>query len=69
MLTAVYIGNSKAFAESQRIPICSLTLIYGANSSGKSSIIHSLILARHALETGDLDIHRTNIGGEAVNIA
>jgi len=68
MLTALQIGNFKAFAQSQRIPIRPLTLIYGANSSGKSSIIHSIVFARHAMETGDLDIHRTNIGGEAVDL-
>lgn len=68
MLTAIRVGNFKAFAESQLIPIRPLTLIYGANSSGKSSILHSLILARHAQETGDLDIHRTNVGGESVDL-
>lgn len=68
MLTAVRIGNFKAFADAQRIPLRPLTLIYGANSSGKSSIIHALILARHAMETGELDIHRTNVGGEAVDL-
>ncbi|NLP08967.1 AAA family ATPase, partial [bacterium] len=62
MLTALRIGNFKAFAESQRIPVRPLTLIYGANSSGKSSVLHSMILARHAQETGDLDVHRTNVG-------
>ena len=68
MLTALQIGNFKAFAETQHIPIRPLTLIYGANSSGKSSVIHSLVFARHATETGDLDIHHTNIGGEAVDL-
>jgi len=68
MLTAIQIGNFKAFAETQRIPIRPLTLIYGANSSGKSSILHSLILARHAADTGELDVHRTNLGGEAVDL-
>ena len=68
MLTAIRVGNFKAFAEPQRIPIRPLTLIYGANSSGKSSVLHSLILARHAQETGNLDVHRTNIGGEAVDL-
>jgi len=43
-------------------------LIYGANSSGKSSILHSLLLARHVHETGDLDVHRTNAGGESVDL-
>lgn len=62
------LGNFKAFAESQRIPVRPLTLIYGANSAGKSSIIHSLALARHALETGDLDVHRTTVGGDSVDL-
>ena len=68
MLIALRIGNFKAFAESQRIPVRPLTLIYGANSSGKSSVLHSFILARHAQETGDLDVHRTNVGGESVDL-
>lgn len=68
MLTAFQIANFKAFADLQRIPIRPLTLIYGVNSAGKSSILHSLILARHALETGSLDVHRTQVGGDAVDL-
>jgi hypothetical protein len=68
VLTALHLGNFKAFAETQRIPVCPLTLIYGANSSGKSSVLHALLLARHAQETGDLDVHRTNVGGESVDL-
>jgi len=68
MLTALHLGNFKAFAETQRIPIRPLTLLYGANSSGKSSILHSLILAHHAMQTGELDVHRTTIGGESVDL-
>lgn len=68
MLTALRIGNFKAFAETQRIPIRPLTLIYGANSSGKSSVLHSIILARHAQGTGELDVHRTNVGREVVDL-
>lgn len=68
MLTAIQIGNFKAFAEPQRIPIRPLTLIYGANSSGKSSILHSLIYSHHAQETGDLDGHLTRLGGESVDL-
>lgn len=67
-ITALHLGNFKAFADTQRIPIRPLTLIFGPNSSGKSSIIHSLLLARHAIETGELDVYRTNVGGEAVDL-
>lgn len=68
MLTAIRVGNFKAFAESQRIPLRPITLIYGANSSGKSSILHSLIFACHAEETRQLDLHRTTVGGESVDL-
>jgi AAA ATPase domain len=68
MLTSLRLGNFKPFAATQRFPIRPLTLIFGANSSGKSSLIHGLILARHALESGELDVHRTTIGGEAVDL-
>ena len=68
MLTALRIGNFKAFADPQRVPIRPLTFLYGANSAGKSSIIHGLVLARHALDTGELDVHRTVVGGESVDL-
>jgi hypothetical protein len=68
MLTGLRIGNFKAFAETQRIPLRPLTLVYGANSAGKSSILHSLLLAHHALDKGDLDVHRMPISGDSVDL-
>ncbi len=68
MLSTLRLGNFKAFAATQYCPIRPLTLIFGPNSSGKSSLIHSLLFARHAVETGDLDAHRTAIGGESVDL-
>ena len=67
-LTALRIANFKAFAASQRVPLRPITLIYGANSAGKSSVLHSLALAHHTIETGDLDTQRTQIGGEAIDL-
>lgn len=68
MLTALRLANFKAFGQSQRVPLRPLTLLFGANSAGKSSVIHSLALAHHAAETGDLDTQRTQIGGEAIDL-
>jgi len=68
MLTALQIGNFKAFSETQHVPIRPLTLIFGANSSGKSSLIHGLLLAHEAMREGKLDIHRTEIGGDSVDL-
>src|SRR4051794_25393125 len=52
VLTSLSVGNFKAFAETQHVPIRPLTLIFGANSAGKSSLIHSLLLARQASDHG-----------------
>ncbi|MCB9365893.1 MAG: AAA family ATPase [Calditrichaeota bacterium] len=73
MFNAVSVGNFKAFGTEQRIPLRPITLVYGANSSGKSSILHSLLFARHAQETDEqqvsvLDTHRTKIGGDSVDL-
>ena len=68
MLTGLRLGNFKAFGETQNIPIKPLTLIFGANSAGKSSIIHGLLLAHHISETGNLDVHQLMLGGEAVDL-
>ena len=42
--------NFKAFGEAVDIPIRRITLIYGQNSSGKSSLIQSLVLLKQSLE-------------------
>jgi hypothetical protein len=68
MLTSLHIGNFKAFAGTQNIPIRPITLIFGPNSAGKSSIIHSLALAHEASRKGDLDIFRTEVGGSSIDL-
>lgn len=68
MLTSFDLGNFKAFADKQKIPVRPLTLIYGANSSGKSSIIHGLLMAHEANRTGDLDVSGTDLGGFSVDL-
>ena len=73
-LKALRVGNFKAFAETQTIPLKPITLVFGPNSSGKSSFIHSLALAHQAQfgrdkqGRGRLDIHHTDIGGSAIDL-
>lgn len=68
MLKRLALGNFKAFAKPQEIPLRPITLIFGPNSSGKSSLIHGLLLAHHAATTGNVDVHTTALGGEAVDL-
>lgn len=50
MLREYRLTNFKAFGETVTLPIRPLTLIFGANSSGKSSIFQSLLLLKQTLE-------------------
>ncbi len=54
MLSGLRLRNFKAFGDvEQRVPLSKITLIYGPNSGGKSSIIQAiLMLKQSALEAG-----------------
>ncbi|ASC96568.1 TPA: AAA family ATPase [Pseudomonas aeruginosa] len=49
MFTVIDIKNFKAFSDWQSLTLAPITLIYGPNSSGKSSIIHSIMLLKQSL--------------------
>jgi hypothetical protein len=73
-LKALRVGNFKAFADTQTIPIKPITLVFGPNSAGKSSFIHSLALAHEAQFGREkrglarLDVRHTDIGGSAIDL-
>ncbi len=73
-LDALRVGNFKAFADTQRIPLKPITLIFGPNSAGKSSFIHSLALAHEAQlgrekrSLARLDVHHTDVGGSSIDL-
>lgn len=50
MFTEIGIENFKAFGKMQRIPLKPITLLYGPNSSGKSSLMQALLLFKQTLE-------------------
>ncbi len=66
MLRSFGLANFKAFGQDvQRLELKPLTLVFGPNSSGKSSLVHSLLLAHHAAHfDGDLGGRRTDLGGK-----
>lgn len=71
MLTSFSVANFKAFGPTppQRVALRPLTLIFGANSAGKSSLLHSLILAKNANENGEFDVRPgCAITGDSVDL-
>lgn len=49
MFSSISIKNFKAFSGWKEIKLAPVTLIYGPNSSGKSSIIHALMLLKQSI--------------------
>lgn len=66
---SVTLNNFKAFGhDEQRIPLKPLTLIFGPNSAGKSSFLHSQLWLHHAFTEGELDVHRPKLAGDLVDL-
>jgi predicted ATPase len=69
MLKAIELENFKAFGERNRIEFAPITLIFGENSAGKSSILQALSLlkqTREARDNGAVILPRT--GGGIVDL-
>ncbi|AKF87022.1 hypothetical protein MFUL124B02_36420 [Myxococcus fulvus 124B02] len=68
MLNALQLENFKGFAERQRIEFSPLTLLFGANNAGKSTVIQSLLFLHEVLERGSPDVDRTELGGAVLEL-
>lgn len=67
-LKSIEVSNFKAFGkEFQTIPIKPITLVFGANSAGKSSILHSLLWLNHAESRGETDVYTPALAGKSTN--
>lgn len=69
MLTAITLQNFKGVgSEPMRVPIKPLTILFGANSIGKSTIVQAVHYAREILERNNFNPDRTLAGGNAVDL-
>jgi hypothetical protein len=68
MLTSLEIENFKGIAARQRIELAPLTLLFGANSAGKSSILQALLYLHELIERGAADVDRTELGGSVLEL-
>ena len=62
------IGGFKSIGSPITIPLRPITLLYGPNSAGKSSIIQAIHYAAEFLSTGLHDVHDTRSGGSSVDL-
>ena len=62
------IANFKSYNSIQELKIKPITLLFGPNSSGKSSLIHSLLYLQNAFSSKELDTHYMKISGDSVDL-
>jgi predicted ATPase len=68
MLTSLKIENFKGISTRQRIDFAPLTLLFGANSAGKSTILQALLYLHELLERGAADVDHTELGGNILEL-
>ncbi len=67
-INAITIENFKGIRDPIRIEFKPITLLFGPNSAGKSTIIHALHYAFEIFDRNNLDPGTTSIGGHSVNL-
>jgi hypothetical protein len=67
-ITGIAIENFKGIRDRVEIDLKPVTLLFGANSAGKSTILHALHYAREIFERHNLDPDRTISGGSFVDL-
>lgn len=68
MLTAIEVENFKGIGRRVRIELRPITLLFGPNSAGKSTILHALHYAHEILNRRNFDPDRTHHGGDVVDL-
>jgi len=68
MITAIELTNFKGVGERQRIELAPLTLMFGANSAGKSTVLQAMLYLLELLERRQPDINRTEFGGSLIDL-
>lgn len=66
MFTKLRLINFKAWKDTGEILLKPVTMLLGTNSSGKSTLIQSLLLLKQTVESPDRSIH-LNLGGDEIN--
>ena len=66
MLTRLKLTNFKAWRASGDVHLAPVTLLLGENSTGKSSLLQSLLLMKQTAASPDRTVH-LNLGGDEVN--
>jgi predicted ATPase len=68
LIKSLSLKNFKGFSDEVRIELRPITLLFGANSAGKSSLLQALQYLREILERQNVNADRTLQGGQAIDL-
>ncbi len=68
LITAIEIENFKGIGRPVRIDLRPITLLFGRNSAGKSTMLHALCYAHEILSHRNVDAHKTDLGGDQIDL-
>jgi hypothetical protein len=68
MITRIAIENFKGIGDRVEIPIRPITLLFGPNSAGKSTVMHAFHYAREIFERHNLNADKTIAGGDFIDL-
>lgn len=68
LIRSITLENFKGFSEEVRIDLRPITLLFGANSAGKSSVLQALQYVNEILTGGNLDADSTRHGGQVLGL-
>ena len=68
LITAIEIENFKGIGAPVRIDLRPITLLFGRNSAGKSTILHALCYAHEILSHRNVDARKTELGGDQIDL-
>lgn len=68
MLTSLHLESFKGISDRQRVDLAPLTLLFGPNSAGKSTILQALLYLHELVAHGTADVDRTELGGPGLEL-
>ena len=68
MITDLWIENFKGIGKCQHIPLRPITLLFGRNSAGKSTVLHALLYLREIICNQNIDPAKSLAGSQSVNL-
>ena len=68
LIAAIEIENFKGIGRPMRVDLRPITLLFGNNSAGKSTVLHALCYAHEILSHRNVDAHKTERGGDRIDL-